>query len=670
MKLLKKAAAFSAAAVIFSLYLPFQAQRAKADHYTAVAPLGVENGVLTLNSGEKWYKVNEFENENDYIITVKGSDDNEVMLTASNDSISEYIWHYYRRTMVTSVAPEYITLSSRSFYLINHENELYTVSNWWNDGDVGWDYRNGSLCCMQNGTTSYLRYSEGNDVPFSCTDDPAEAAEVSLYSKSEYLSRCIAEQPSADSYVIEGSGYAAPKFSVKLRSDDITVDHISWFVDDKLQTCAELSFTADCLTDKKTGIHKVNCIIEAHDGQNIHYRERSADAAFIIAKGVISDSVMTFSDVHEQYFFITEAIKKIMEQTDGYIPALVICTGDLVNGPTASRDIMLERYYPQIVSYLGGIDAVFVSGNHDSGEAASIMSDKAGLGAENDLSPYGGQIFKGTSQNAALHGKSSRFAKGITVYGLNFEASLDKNNGEFTYSYDRTIEKLDSFLKKTAEDYHGELVIISAHSGLHVLGVQPESMTSYGVQVSQWIGENQYNIDNSYKLAELINSYAEKYDMDIMYLFGHDHSRQESELLMTDGDILRSTVKYSERSYDTQPLSFTYAHSGYLSTTIGSANAHFSFIYRNGDKFSFDLMHTSYDDIRHTDIKAKNTFKEPVVTATSTTSATMTVKTTAAVASAKKASDSPATGDSFGIAGIAVPAVILLVISIRKKSIH
>lgn len=670
MKLLKNAAVSAAAVLCFTL-LPFQAQTAKADYYTAVSPYSAENGVLTLDNGEKWYKVNELEDGNDYIITVKGSDGKQEILTACNDSVSEYVWHYYRRTMVTSTAPEYTTLSSRSFYLVSHENELYTVSNWWADGENAWVYCDGSLCFRENGSTAYLRYSEGSDVPFSCTNDPTEAAEVSLYSQSEYLSRCIAEHPSADSYVIEDSGYAAPVFSAELISDDLTVDSIRWFVDGREQSCTELSFRADSLTEKKAGVHRVNCIIEAHDAQDIHYREKSADAAFIIAKGVMQDSFITFSDVHEQYFFITDAIEKVMEHTGGYIPALVICTGDLVNGPTASKDIMLERYYPRIISYLGGIDAVFVSGNHDSGEAASIMSDKAGLGAENDRSPYGGQIFRGTSDAAAMNGKSSRFAKGITVYGLNFEASLEKSGNDITYSYDRTIDKLDSFLKKTAEDYHGELVVISAHSGLHTLGVQPESVTPSRGAITKWIGENQYNIDNSFKLAKLINSYAEKYNMDIMYLFGHDHSRQESELMMTDGDELMSTVKYINRSYDSQPLKFTYAHSGYLSTTIGCADAHFSFVYRNGENYSFDLLSTYSDKLRHTDIKAKNIFKEPVVTTasdvTSAAKTTVTTKTTAKAASGKKGSGSPSTGDGFDILYIAAPAAALMLISRKRK---
>ena len=208
-------------------------------------------------------------------------------------------------------------------------------------------------------------------------------------------------------------------------------------------------------------------------------------------------------------------------------------------------------------------------------------------------------------------------------------------------------------------------MVISAHSGLHVLGVQPESMTRYGIQISKWIGENQYNIDNSYELTKLINSYAEKYNMDIMYLFGHDHSRQESELIMIDGDDLTSTVEYSSRSYDTQPLKFTYAHSGYLSTTIGCADAHFSFVYRNGENYSFDLMSTYNDTLRHTEIKAKNTFKEPVVTTSAST--TVPTKTTAAGTSAKKGSDSPATGDKFSIIGIAVPAAVLMLISRKRK---
>lgn len=657
----KKLAALAAAASLLLFSLPVQSFSANEPYYTVTAPISEENGVLTIDNGEKWYKVNSFEDENDYIICVNGTDGKQVMLTASDDSTNEYVWHFYRRILVTNTAPRLTQLYSSSFQLTCHDDQLYAISNWWNDGDSVWSYSGGTLSYKSGDDIRYLRYSENSSTPFDFTDNAEEAAQVSIYAKGQQLSRCISGQPAADSYVIEGSGYKAPVFSVTLSDKSIITDSIRWFTDGREQSCTELTFTADGLKDQPAGVHHVSCLIEGHDADGFYYREKSAEAAFIIAKGVIPNSFMSFSDIHEEYDLIGSAAEKIIERTGGYIPSLVVCSGDLVHGPTVDKDTMLSYYYPRIVSALGGLDTVFVSGNHDSGEAASIMSASARLGAERSPSAPCGQIFKGTSEAAEKNGKNSRFAKGITVYGLNFDAAAYYRNGEYSYSYDRVIDELESFLKKTAEDYHGELVVISAHSGLHVLGVQPDSVNSRGTSIGKWIGENQYNVDRSYDLANLINSYAEKYNMDILYLFGHDHSRQEEEFILSDGDVLLSTKSYSDMSYGALPLSFTYGHSGYLSTSIGNARAHFSFIYQDGDKYVYDILSTEGEEILHREIPAKSEFKEPLVTTASTAAASAPVSTA-------KNSDSPKTGDSSGLISIAFPAALLaLVLSMRKK---
>lgn len=662
MDIFKKKTVIITAAAVCSFGIHMYAYAADEPYYTVKSPQSEENGVLTLEDGQKWYKVNGFEDENDYIICVKGSDGEQKIFTAKDSRSSEYIWHYFRRTIVTSVAPKYTTLSSSSFRLTYHEGQLYTSADWWTEGDNVWDYSGGTLNFSENGSIHYLKYTEDSNEPFSCTDNAAEAAQVCIYAKGEQLSRCIGKQPAAESYVIEGSGYAAPKFSVELSDKNIITDSVKWFVDGEEQDCAKLTFTADSLTGKPVGVHRVGCLIEGHDADGVHYRERSADAAFVIAKGVLPDSFMSFSDIHEQYEFIDRAVEKIMESTGGYIPSLVVCTGDLVNGPTADKDRMLNRYYPQIVSHLGGLDTVFVSGNHDSGEAASVMSLRAGLGADKDNGFGGGQVFRGMSEAAKAKGRNSKYAKGITVYGLNFENALYKNGNEFTYSYDRTLKDLDGFLKKTAESYNGELVVISAHSGLHVLGLQPESVNANGWSVGKWIGENQYNVDYSYELAKLINSYAEKYDMDIMYLFGHDHSRGETEFILSDGDTLISTEKYADSSYNSQKLSFTYGNSGFLSTTIGSANARFSLIYRDGDHYSYNIMNLDGETVRHRDIKAKSELIEPAVT---TTAASVT--TALSAAKAKNSADSPKTGDRSGAVFAAVPIAVFAFLLSRKR---
>lgn len=642
-----------AAVIVMLMCVPLGAFAASGAHFTLTEVEG-DGSTVTLG-GQKWFRVMNFDDDKDYIITVKDGGTEKVLTVADNEKNS-CIWHYYRQTMVASTTPRFTSLTSGGYYLVFSGDKLRTAYTRSVSGDLVWEHVGSALRYNEGGRFSYLRYDAGSDEPLSATAELSDAAEVNIYTSGEQLERCIVSQPHAESYVIEGSGYPAPVFTVGLA--DVATDSVSWYVDGEKQDCDELSFTADKLTGRSAGVHRVSCIVEAHDGGGIRYRERSEDAVFVIAKGVVPDSVITFSDVHEEYTRIGDAIACVIERTGGYIPSLVICTGDFVNGPKTEADAMLGRYYPRIVAELGGLDAVFVSGNHDSGEAASAMSAAAGLGA-GENPPAGGLIFNGKS---AKNGKNSRFAKGVIVYGLNQEAVMVGKEVSTAYTYENVLGDIEDFLSKTAADYRGELVIISAHTGLHTLGVQPDSVNKNGYQLSSWIGENQYNIDQSYELAALINRYAEQYGMDIMYLFGHDHSRSETELIMTDGDELISTESYADLSTGSQPLRFTYAHSGYLSTEIGCADSSFSFICRDGGSFAYDLIRTYDSRTRHNDIAARYV---PAETTAATSAMTTSVTATAAVTSAK--TENPETGDDMSVVLIMLPALILLFSSRRKK---
>ncbi|MCC8357627.1 MAG: hypothetical protein LJU34_07340 [Oscillospiraceae bacterium] len=70
-------------------------------------------------------------------------------------------------------------------------------------------------------------------------------------------------------------------------------------------------------------------------------------------------------------------------------------------------------------------------------------------------------------------------------------------------------------------------------------------------------------------MVELLNYYATEYGMDIMFFFGHDHSKGESEFYLTVGDEITSTVSYADQTSNTYTLAFTYAHAGYITNTIG-----------------------------------------------------------------------------------------------------
>ena len=655
MNTLKTGAAAAALVMICILTALFPSLSAEAAGYAAFMPQSEENGVLTLENGEKWYKVNGFVDGNEYVITAQRSDGGQAILAAVDGNNVKNVWTYSRDIMTTSVSPRRTFLRSGSMDFSCHEAQLYVYSVWYVEGDMIWDYSDGRLSYKENENMYYLTYDENSETPFSCTADPYNAAAVNIYARGEQLSRCIKVHPSSESYVTEGSGYAAPVYTAELLSSDIIVDSVRWFVDGEEQSCVGLTFTADCLRNRPAGVYRVSCIIEGHDDNHFYYKEKSSETGFVVAKGVVPDSIMTFSDIHEEYGLIIEAVEKVMQRTGGYIPSLIVCTGDMVYGPEAAEETMLSQFYPRMVPCLCGIDAVYVSGNHDSGAAASVMSAAADLGADRKLPPGGGPVFIGTSAAAEKNGTSSLSAKGLIVYGLNYEAVIDRSGETPYYTYSNAIKELDTFLKKTAEDYHGELVIISAHPGLHSLGIQKGSIKPNGYEVSEWAGGNMYNVDRSYDMVSLINSYAEKYDMDILYLFGHNHSRSEMEFCMKDGDSITSTKTFAEQSVGTQTLHFTYAHSGYLSTVIGCADSSFSFIRRDGDTIKGELLSTAGDSVRSWEAAVR--WAPDTEETTTTTTAAATVRT----------SDSPKTGhNGTAVYGLAAAAVFML-LSIKKR---
>jgi uncharacterized Zn-binding protein involved in type VI secretion len=262
---------------------------------------------------------------------------------------------------------------------------------------------------------------------------------------------------------------------------------------------------------------------------------------------------------------------------------------------------MLSDYFPKMKPCLGGLDTVYVAGNHDSGEAIVKMNGLSGI-SSGDQTAAGGEIFRGSSKSVQSHNRNSAFAQGIVVYGLNYQACVREDG---TFSYEDVLPDIESFLKTTAKDYKGETVIISAHSGLHVMGKDAASTGRDGKELSEWAGGNAYNVSGSYELTKLLNTYAEKYNMNILYLFGHDHSKGEAEFILSPGDSITGTKDYSESTFGSQKLSFTYAHSAYLSTHIGSADAHFSFIYNNRDEIVYNFMSLKGEETSTTLIKAK-----------------------------------------------------------------
>ena len=478
-----------------------------------------------------------------------------------------------------------------------------------------------------NGEAYYIRSVDASSV--SVTADQSEAAEVSFYigdtkpalprppGQKETVDKdapVFTVQPETVHYVIEGSDYAAPTYTVSASlPEGSTADGITlqWFVNSSEYgeakafegAAASDSITVNELVGKGSGVYPVYCqAICTVDGAE--HKASSFTTNFIVCKGVLSNSVLTFSDVHEKWDSIGQAVADTIKTENGLIPALVIATGDYNTGYVAGyRDDYInkciETMIKRIERQLGGIDTVWVSGNHDNGYATGFTNanKKADLGldeanyydAANGMSGTG-IIFNSRSAPSA---ESSLNNQKLIVIGVNYEdigaqgayASPETGNGRpsdaslLDYgtadSPDNTVyQYLDTALKNAAENYNGELVIISTHAGLHLLGVDPDS----DCRADQ---KGEYSIRNSAAVVKLINSYAEHYHMNIMFLFGHDHSRGEKEFYKLPGDTICATVDPTTDSYEEITLNFAYAHAGYITSSIGGHQVYSLITYDN-----------------------------------------------------------------------------------------
>ena len=478
-----------------------------------------------------------------------------------------------------------------------------------------------------NGEVLYINGVDSSSV--SVTAEKSEAAAVAFYigdtkpalprppgqqEKVDTDAPVFTVQPETVHYVIEGSDYAAPTYTVSASlPEGSTADGITlqWFVNGseygEVKTFAGAAATDNITVNEfagmTSGVYPVYCEARCTVDE-VEHKASSFTTNFIVCKGVLSNSVLTFSDVHEKWDSIGQAVADTIKTENGLIPALVIATGDYNTGYVAGYrddyiDKCIETMINRIERQLGGIDTVWVSGNHDNGYATGFTNanKKADLGldeanyydVEHGISGTG-IIFNSRSAPSA---ETSLNNQKLIVIGVNYEdigaqgayASPETGNGRpsdaslLDYgtadSPDNTVyHYLDTALKNAAENYDGELVIISTHAGLHLLGVDPDSDCRADTK-------GEYSIRNSAEIVKLINSYAENYHMNLMFLFGHDHSRGEKEFYKLPGELIYATVDPTVDSYEELTLNFAYAHAGYITSSIGGHQVYSLITYDN-----------------------------------------------------------------------------------------
>ena len=397
---------------------------------------------------------------------------------------------------------------------------------------------------------------------FGCTTDINEAAVTAIYTDGEYLNSCITSFAEPFDYYLIGTEHSVRKPSITCKEGLESLE-IQWHISDDAEAYSAEAAQEKLQAIETPGVYPLTCTVSGKI-QDVYYREVSSAVNYIVTKGVLENSILTFSDVHMEFEGIGKAIDEIMEKTDGRIPSLVVCTGDWANGHGITYEYTKDTILSMIRGQLCGLDTVYVAGNHEVGAAASEATIESDLGADETFMKGYGMIFDSESAGVESHGKNSRYAEKVAVYGINYDAMA--HQGE--YSYAHIVEDVKAFLENTAKRDSKTLAVISTHAGIHVVNDGERD----------WTGGAAYNITDSYLLTEAINEAAKKYNLDVLFLFGHDHSHGEAEFIQQRDEIIRSPISYREQQYKEETLCFTYGHAGYMTSSIGVGRQHYSLI--------------------------------------------------------------------------------------------
>ncbi len=364
---------------------------------------------------------------------------------------------------------------------------------------------------------------------------------VSEKTKTEEASSLyFAEQPSALAWVTEETGYEAPEVRVSARqiaekaiSGDIT---FRWYVNGERigeeetvemdgEGCAGTSRNFPELQNASAGVYAIRCEASVSLSDGTTKSLSSWTVNFIVAKGILESSLITFSDLHETWDNLGQALQDVLDSTGGYLPETVVATGDFANGryEGEQESAFSGQYLDRIRLQLAGLNTFWVAGHHDNAAACrtAVGEDYTACG-------------------------------NLTILSYDYLTAASGRDGR---------EELRRALEKTAENYQGEVVLVAAHSGLHVLGVDPASAAQ---GVIAWSGGEGYNISGANETVKMLNEFAEAYGMKIVYFFGHNHTRGEKEFRKLPGGSILSPADANRKTAERMSLKFIYAHAGYL----------------------------------------------------------------------------------------------------------
>ena len=306
-------------------------------------------------------------------------------------------------------------------------------------------------------------------------------------STADVSSLTFTTQPDVIPWVLEDSDYEAPTLSVCVKpAENIKADSVlfQWKTGDALlgdpitvavddTGCASCTLIPEELQGKPVGVYPVYCeAVPVVHGTVSGTVVQSWTTNLIVCRGIQEGCVLTFSDLHESWENLGKALENTLETNNGYLPACIIATGDFANDRYAGnaqelQEAFTEKILNRVRLQLAGLNTFWVAGNHDNLQAVSAAN-------VDFIPPEGFALVELDYEKIAASGESFR-------------------------------EKLKTELEQICESNQNAWVILSAHTGLHTIGVDPDSAAS---GAKAWSGGSRYNLPESAEIVKILNDYA------------------------------------------------------------------------------------------------------------------------------------------------------------------
>lgn len=250
--------------------------------------------------------------------------------------------------------------------------------------------------------------------------------------------------------------------------------------------------------------------------------------------------------------------------------------------------------------------AAMTAANNGSGAVAEILSTKLGLGADKVIYLQGNHDPAGfTLMDATGAHDPATGAYGVYVINEdNFPwkqgdtAANSGNEGDIKTIVKQTADDLANYLEGKLVAKDNRPIFVCAHVPLHM---------GWRTADSDKGGDNMY----ANYIFDVLNEYGKK--LNIIYLFGHDHSNTYDDYLggaavyLTNGDKLR-VPNASTSSSTEHTLNFTYMNAGYVGYYGGNikdsdGNADTGMSSTVFEVYSDKVVVSRYDEDGATDLK-------------------------------------------------------------------